>query len=89
MKDALDSNLNVGDHVALMVENYNNRFEGFVSGIINGFTECYVKIRLDDKFQHSKYYQLTSTKYNLETNSYENITRKIILRKPHRIIKIN
>ena len=45
MKDALDRKLNIDDHVALMVENYNNRFEGFVSGIVIGFTENYVKRR--------------------------------------------
>lgn len=88
MKDALDRKLNIDDHVALMVENYNNRFEGFVSGIVIGFTENYVKIRLDDQFIDTKYYQLSQTKFNNHTNSYENTIRKIILRRPHRIIKI-
>lgn len=88
MNDALDKKININDHVALMLENYNNRFEGFVSGIVVGFTENYVKIRLDDNFINTEYYQLSKTKYNIKTNSYENIIKKIILRKPHRIIKI-
>lgn len=88
MKDAFNNKLNIKDHVALMVDNYSNHFDRFVSGIIIGFTDCFVQIRLDDKFLKSDI-GLISTKWNLKTNSYENVVRKIILRKPHRIIKIN
>lgn len=85
MKDAFKNELNIGDHIIYMYQHYDGRWDSFHKGTVIGFTECFVKIKLDSD-DNDNFWAKSFIKVN---GKYTWVNKPYILRQPHKIIKMN
>lgn len=78
--DCFNRDIAIGDKVAFIITNYQDRFKKICHGIIIGFTEEFVKIKPSDEYKDD--WELK--RYKKEKHSWE--TADFVLRIPRRVI---
>ena len=82
--DCFGRDIAIGDKVAFIVTNYQDRFKKIYHGIIIGFTEEFIKIKPDDEYKDEWENELEFKRYKKEKRSFE--TANFVLRIPRRVI---
>lgn len=85
MKDAFYNKINIGDTVVYMFQYYDGRWVNFHKGNVIGFTENFVKIKIQNKDKDN--YWAKEKIYKNGEFIYQ--VKPYILRQPHKLIKIN
>ncbi len=78
-KDSLKNDIAIGDKVAFVLTYYNDRFCKICTGVIVGFTECFVKIKPDNYKEHWSFQNRVDG---------ERYPKDFVKRCPSRVIKI-
>lgn len=82
-KDAFGEIIHVCDHVAFMLNHYDDRFDSFHRGTVIGFTNQFIKIKPILIEQNNRYrYQFC------DFVDGEWVPKEYILRQSHRVIKV-